>query len=161
MSDSRPKDSQELTLALPDVAASEALGASLGRVLRPGDVVALWGDLGMGKTTLARAAVRAASDDPDMAVPSPTFTLVQIYDALTGPLWHVDLYRLEDPEEALELGLEEAFAEAASLIEWPERLGGDLPADRLDIVLSEDGAGRIARLTAGPSWSDRLEGLRI
>ncbi|MEO5375594.1 MAG: tRNA (adenosine(37)-N6)-threonylcarbamoyltransferase complex ATPase subunit type 1 TsaE [Alphaproteobacteria bacterium] len=127
---------------LPDLAAVAALGRALGAVLRAGDVVALRGDLGVGKTELARAVVRAALG-PDEEVPSPTFTLVQTYDmpgAVT--LWHMDLYRLEKAGDALELGIEEAFAEGICLIEWPERLGGYLPARRLDVRLTMTGEGK-------------------
>jgi tRNA threonylcarbamoyladenosine biosynthesis protein TsaE len=147
------------TVSLPDEAAAQAFGARLGRLLRPGDVVALQGDLGMGKTTLARAAIRAALRDPDAPVPSPTFTLVQTYEAPECAIWHVDLYRLSEPEDAWELGLEEAFGSAATLIEWPERLAAALPSDRLLIALTEQGRGRAARLEAGPPWAERLEEL--
>ena len=86
-----------LRIILPDTAATEAFGARLGLTLRAGDVVALQGDLGMGKSTLARAAVRAALSEPELAVPSPTFTLVQSYDGPVFTVWHVDLYRLDGP----------------------------------------------------------------
>lgn len=151
-------------ITLPDLAATRAVGAALGRALRAGDVVALTGDLGAGKSELARAAIRARLDDPDLDVPSPTFTLVQTYDAPDLEIWHVDLYRLDRPEDALELGLEEAFADAALLIEWPERLGPDLPAAHLDAWLTiadDEGGARCLRL-ADPSgaWADRLAELR-
>lgn len=155
-----PTSRPSLRIILPDAAATEALGARLGLVLRAGDVVALRGDLGMGKSTLARAAVRAALAEPDLAVPSPTFTLVQSYDRPDCAIWHVDLYRLDGPDDALELGLDEAFADAASLIEWPDRLGAYLPVDRLDITLGEDGEGRMADIQAGPTWTARIEELR-
>ncbi len=151
------------TCPLPDLAATHALGARLAPLLRAGDTVALGGDLGAGKSELARAVLRARLDDPALDVPSPTFTLVQTYDAPDGlALWHVDLYRLETPEDALELGLEEAFADAAVLIEWPDRLGPFLPRDRLDIALAvadaETGA-RTATLTpSGGDWAERLRG---
>ena len=148
--------STSATLTLPDPAAAEVFGARLGRLLRPGDVVALLGDLGMGKTTLARAAIRAALDDPEAPVPSPTFTLVQTYDAPACAIWHVDLYRLSEPDDAWELGLEEAFGAAATLIEWPERLGKGLPAGRLHITLTELGEGRLATLDAGDPWRTRM-----
>jgi tRNA threonylcarbamoyladenosine biosynthesis protein TsaE len=147
-------DSRELTL--PDAAATVALGARLGAVLRRGDVVCLSGGLGAGKTTLARGAIAVwtgASQD----APSPTYTLMQIYEGPKGPLWHIDLYRLEHAEEAWELGLEEAYAEAACLIEWPERLGGALPRDRLDLTLAPFGEGRRATLKAFGAWRDRLD----
>jgi len=89
---------------LPDEAATERLGAALARRLRPRDVVALQGGLGVGKTTLARAILRAAAGDPALIVPSPTFTLVEIYDTPVGVFWQFDLYRLEEPQQVFELG---------------------------------------------------------
>lgn len=147
-----------MILALDGLAATQALGARLGACLRPGDIVALSGPLGAGKTALARAAIRARLGEPEAEVPSPTFTLVQTYDAPDGlSLWHVDLYRLEDARDALELGLEEAFEDAACLIEWPDRLGAALPADRLDIALDSDAQGRRhAALTGQGAWRARL-----
>ncbi|SKA32173.1 tRNA threonylcarbamoyladenosine biosynthesis protein TsaE [Enhydrobacter aerosaccus] len=124
------------SLPLPDEAATERLGASLARRLRPGDVVALEGDLGAGKTTLARAILRAAAGDPKLIVPSPTFTLVEVYDTPKGNFWHFDLYRLEAPEQVFELGWEEARADGVVLVEWPERLGSLLPKSRLRVALS-------------------------
>ena len=115
------------SLPLPDEAATERLGARLAARLRPRDVVALEGGLGAGKTTLARAILRAASGEPALIVPSPTFTLVEVYDTPKGTFWHFDLYRLEAPEQVFELGWEEALADGIVLIEWPERLGRLLP----------------------------------
>ena len=114
-------------MPLPNEQATEALGATLAARLKPGDVVGLKGDLGAGKTTLARAIIRAAAADPDLIVPSPTFTLVEVYDTPRGAYWHFDLYRLDDPEQVYELGWEEALAEGIVLLEWPERLGRLLP----------------------------------
>jgi tRNA threonylcarbamoyladenosine biosynthesis protein TsaE len=130
---------------LADERATLALGARLAGEAGQGDVFALGGDLGTGKTTLARGFIRALTE-PDEEVPSPTFTLVQTYDTEKGTIWHFDLYRLKDPEEAWELGIEEAFAEGISLIEWPERLGALLPARRRDVTLEIAGAQRRARL---------------
>ena len=147
---------------LPDLAATRALGRRLADALRPGDVVALRGALGAGKSELARSAIRARAG-AEIEVPSPTFTLVQPYDLPGLTLWHVDLYRLTDPEEALELGLEDAAAEVALLIEWPERMADLLPPERLDVTLETVGAAgeaRRARLRAtGPSWAGRLAAL--
>lgn len=126
---------------MADSAATEAAGARLGARLAPGDCVALWGGLGAGKTTFARGAISAWMGAQTEA-PSPTFTLVQTYEGPRGELWHLDLYRLKGPEQAFELGLEDALASAACLIEWPERLEGLLPADRLDVRLAPEGAGR-------------------
>ena len=131
---------------LPDEAATERLGAALARRLRPRDVVALQGGLGVGKTTLARAILRAAAGDPALIVPSPTFTLVEIYDTPAGVFWHFDLYRLEEPEQVFELGWEEARADGMALVEWAERLGTLLPRDRLTVTLAMEGDGRRADL---------------
>src|SRR5579871_3208575 len=114
--------------ALPDPTATARLAAGVAPLARIGDVVALHGALGSGKTSFARAFV-AARAGRVIEVPSPTFTLVQTYDLPNGPVWHFDLYRLERPDDAIELGIDEAFADAISLIEWPERLGALLPAD--------------------------------
>ena len=131
---------------LPDEAATERLGAALASRLRPRDVVALQGGLGVGKTTLARAILRAASGDPALIVPSPTFTLVEIYDTPMGVFWHFDLYRLEEPEQVFELGWEEARADGMALVEWAERLGTLLPRERLTVTLAMEGDGRRADL---------------
>ena len=130
---------------LADEEATLALGARLAGEARRGDVFALGGGLGAGKTTLARGFIRALTT-PDEEVPSPTFTLVQVYETRKGMVWHFDLYRLEDPEEAWELGIEEAFADGISLIEWPERLSALLPARRRQVALEIAGDRRRARL---------------
>lgn len=143
------------SLILKDAAATEALGARLGSVLEPGDCVCLWGGLGAGKTTLARGAISAWMGGPEEA-PSPTFTLVQIYDGPKGALWHLDLYRLKQADEAFELGLEDAFVTAATLIEWPERLGAYLPKTRLDVRLAPEGEGRRVVLEPHGQWERAL-----
>ena len=154
-----------LDLSLPDVAATEALGRALARLLRPGDVVALFGDLGAGKTALARALIRALpgpAGGEGEEVPSPTFTLVQIYERRPAPVWHFDLYRLKDSAEVEELGFSEALAGGIALIEWPERLGRLLPHDALGVTLTFDaGSGRRARLDGGGDWPERLAELRL
>ena len=124
------------SFSLPDQAATERLGAALAKRLRPRDVVALQGGLGVGKTTLARAILRAAAGDPALIVPSPTFTLVEIYETPAGVFWHFDLYRLEAPEQVFELGWEEARADGIALVEWAERLAALLPRERLTVTLS-------------------------
>lgn len=134
------------SLALPDEAATERLGAALAERLRPRDVVALVGGLGAGKTTLARSILRTASGVPALVVPSPTFTLVEVYDTPRGAFWHFDLYRLEEPEQVFELGWEEARTDGIALIEWAERLGPLLPHERLTVTLSIEGEGRRATL---------------
>lgn len=145
-----------LALDLADETATTALGARIGAAARPGDVVALMGGLGAGKTTLARGLIRSLMG-PETEAPSPTFTLVQTYAAPAFPIWHFDLYRLNDPREARELGMEEAV-DGLALIEWPERLGGDLPLARLEVRLSFAGQGRIARLVDFADWSARIDG---
>lgn len=129
------------TIHLADPAATEALGAKLAAGLRIGDALLLFGDLGAGKTTLARGLVGAWTGG-DCETPSPTYTLVQTYDGSDGELWHFDLYRLESPDDAAELGLDEALATGVTVIEWPERLGDSAPPDRLELRLAMDGEGR-------------------
>ncbi len=130
-------------LFLADEAATQALGRALAAALRPSDAVCLTGPLGAGKSTLARALIRALTS-PDEEVPSPTFTLVQFYETAAFPLAHFDLYRLTDPDEAYEIGLDEALDDGVALIEWPQRLEGRLPATRLDIDIALDGDARRA-----------------
>jgi tRNA threonylcarbamoyladenosine biosynthesis protein TsaE len=148
---------------LPDLDATAKLAAELAALVRPGDVVALSGELGSGKTTFARALIAALADRfhvPREEVPSPTFTLVQTYDFPGISVWHFDLYRLKNPEEALELGIEDAFAVALSLIEWPERLGSLLPPVRLDLRFEYAGPdARLVRLVGTGNWAARLEGM--
>ena len=142
------------SFSLPDEDATERLGAALARRLGPRDVIALQGGLGVGKTTLARAILRAASDDPGLIVPSPTFTLVEVYDTRRGTFWHFDLYRLESPEQVFELGWEEARADGIALVEWAERLGRLLPDERLVVTLAIEGDGRRADLQGDARFGD-------
>jgi tRNA threonylcarbamoyladenosine biosynthesis protein TsaE len=130
-------------LFLADEAATQDLGRKLAASLRPGDALCLTGPLGAGKSTLARALIRALTT-PDEEVPSPTFTLVQFYETAAFPLAHFDLYRLSDPDEAYEIGLDEALDSGVALIEWPQRLEGRLPPTRLDIDIALDGDARRA-----------------
>lgn len=146
-----------LETPLPDLTATEALAARLAPLLRVRDTIALAGDLGAGKTAFSRALIRTLGDR-ESEVPSPTFTLVQTYELPAFTLWHFDLYRLDKPEDALELDIEDAFASGVSLIEWPDRLGPYLPADRLDLLLTfadREGA-RQASLRAHGSWTGRM-----
>jgi tRNA threonylcarbamoyladenosine biosynthesis protein TsaE len=154
--DSSPP-ARTVTLDLPDEAATAALAARLGACLRPGDVVALWGDLGSGKTALVRALVRAQLG-PGAEVPSPTFTLVQTYDLPAGTLWHFDLYRIESPDEVVELDWDEARAGGIVMVEWPDRLGPLLPGERLDAALDFGAApgARSARLTGHGGRAGRI-----
>lgn len=150
-----------LALELPDEAATADLARRIAARAVRGDVIGLAGDLGSGKTSFARAFIRAWGMGQE-DVPSPTFTLVEVYHSSGHPpIWHFDLYRLRAAEEAYELGIEEAFAEAVSLIEWPERLGSLLPAEHLAIALGEGAqpTARRARLTGSAGWAARLQGI--
>jgi tRNA threonylcarbamoyl adenosine modification protein YjeE len=152
----------ERRLVLPDLAATRALGRRLARILRKGDLVALEGDLGAGKSELARAVIRARAGAA-IEVPSPTFTLVQAYDLPGLRITHADLYRLAAADEVPELGLDEAVSLGALLVEWPERAGGLLPGERLTIRLFLPDPGepgrREALLVGDVGWLDRLEAL--
>lgn len=142
-------------IPLDDVEATEAFGRALAERLRPGDVVALYGTLGAGKTTLARGILRGLGHEGDAA--SPTFPIVQAYDAPDTriPVWHVDLYRIEAPEELEELGLDEARHEGALLIEWPERLPR-LWGDALKLSLAVQEGGKRALTAEVPAaWGAR------
>jgi tRNA threonylcarbamoyl adenosine modification protein YjeE len=146
------------TIALEDLAATEAFGRRIAAELRPGDVVTLSGGLGAGKTALARAIVRALSGDPDLEVPSPTFTLMQDYDTAKGPVVHADFYRLSGAQELHELGWDEITDAGIAIVEWPERAAEGLKASRLDIGLDLAGRGeaRVASLTASGAFAPRL-----
>lgn len=139
------------TISLPNAQATLALGARLAAHLVPGDVVALHGGLGAGKTTLVRGLLQALLGD-DVEVPSPTYTLVQVYETNIGEVWHGDMYRLARPEDGEELGLWDAFEDAVCLIEWPDKLGGFWPKDALSITLDFQDAGRSARIMGARDW---------
>jgi tRNA threonylcarbamoyladenosine biosynthesis protein TsaE len=136
-----------LSLFLPDDAATTRLGAILAGLVRPGDTLLLHGPIGAGKTHLARALIQARLGRTE-EVPSPSFTLVQTYTADGTDIWHADLYRLSHPDEVLELGLDDAFAAAICIIEWPDRLGKSTPQNALNITLSAEGDGRRANLSS-------------
>jgi tRNA threonylcarbamoyladenosine biosynthesis protein TsaE len=139
-------------ILLPDEGATERLGQALARELRVGDAVALFGTLGAGKTTLARGVLRGLGFAGDVA--SPTFPIVQVYET-QPPLWHVDLYRIEQPGELVELGLDEARLDAALLVEWPERLPRLWPDTlRLSLAIRPDGA-RALTADVPPAWGAR------
>jgi tRNA threonylcarbamoyladenosine biosynthesis protein TsaE len=143
-------------LYLPDAAATEILGRRLGKLLITGDVVALYGDLGAGKTSLARGALAALGLAEE--APSPTFAIVQPYapPEVSLPVAHVDLYRIDDPDDATELGLDELLEDGALLIEWPERLGDALWPHALRLTLTPDArGGRCLTWDAPSSWEAR------
>ena len=164
-----------IRIELSDFAATQRFGGLLAAQLKAGDVIALSGALGTGKSALARAIIQAVAPTED-DVPSPTFTLVQHYALADGtPLWHLDLYRIDDAQDAMALGLDDAFVDAVCLIEWPDRLKKFLPKTNLSIHLyadetadeSDDTADnvepgssvRFADVTAPPHWADRITGL--
>jgi tRNA threonylcarbamoyladenosine biosynthesis protein TsaE len=164
MADSTALPTAVKAVDLQNLAATEALAGIVAAQARRHDVVALFGDLGAGKTAFARGFLRARPGGEAITeVPSPTFTLVQVYELPEAPVWHFDLYRLVQAEDAWELGVEEAFAEAISLIEWPDRLGSLLPAERLDVTLAPGPTpdSRRATLIGYGSWARRLEGARL
>jgi tRNA threonylcarbamoyladenosine biosynthesis protein TsaE len=148
----------KLSLDLADEAATETLGIRLAELARQGDIFALSGPLGSGKSHLARAFVRALTT-PEEEVPSPTFTLVQTYDSAKGPLFHFDLYRLEAPDQAVELGIDDAFADGISLVEWPDRLGRSLPrrALRIELAAGPTPSERTASISGEDAWNRRWE----
>ena len=142
---------------VPTEAGTARLGEEVSLWLAPGDTVALFGDLGAGKTVLARAIIRALAASPPGDIPSPTFSLVQVYEAGRLPVWHFDLYRIEDSAEILELGFEEAERDGVALIEWPQHMGAYLPGERLEIHLEDGASGRRARLVGRGGWAARLQ----
>ncbi|MAF96207.1 MAG: tRNA (adenosine(37)-N6)-threonylcarbamoyltransferase complex ATPase subunit type 1 TsaE [Rhodospirillaceae bacterium] len=151
-----------IRVELADEAATAALAARVASRARPGDVFALYGPLGSGKTVFARAFINARTRTPE-EVPSPTFILVQGYEFPNGegaiPVYHFDLFRIKDALETAELGMDDAFAGGISLIEWPDRLGARLPADRLEVSLDQGPSpdSRRASLAGHGTWKGRLE----
>lgn len=142
--------------SLSNAKETNRLGQTLAAILHAGDVVALKGDLGAGKTTLTRGLVQALCGD--IEVPSPTYTLVQTYDAPNFVLWHFDLYRIEHPDEIFELGWTET-AGGVAIVEWPERAEAHMPQHRLTVRLETIGDHRRAILEpAGEDWQNRLNG---
>ena len=146
----------ELSVTQNDLTEDElvSFGSTLAGTLAPGDVVLLQGQVGAGKTSLARSIIQAILVEAE-DIPSPTFTLVQTYDTHHGPLWHVDLYRLTSISEIEELGLFEAFDTAICLVEWPELLGQNAPASALTLTLAQSNTGEARDLTlqaTHPKW---------
>jgi tRNA threonylcarbamoyladenosine biosynthesis protein TsaE len=145
------------TYSLNSLSETQLLGEKIARLLRPQDVIFLKGELGAGKTTLARSIITALNPHI-ISVPSPTFSLVQIYEISQGNLWHFDLYRIKHIEEVFELAIEEAFSSGISLIEWPERLEGlRLPSSLLEVTLEnvQQTEKRIAKLVFSLSWKQK------
>ncbi|MCV2863248.1 tRNA (adenosine(37)-N6)-threonylcarbamoyltransferase complex ATPase subunit type 1 TsaE [Albidovulum sediminicola] len=147
-------DHPDAILRLPDPGATDALARRLAPALRAGDTILLEGEIGAGKTHFARALIRArlAALGLDEDVPSPTFTIVQTYEAGEAEIWHADLYRLSGPEEIWELGLEDAFRTAICLVEWPDRLGSLRPSDALTLrfAAEQDDSRRLGLHASGP-----------
>lgn len=158
MSPPEPKQQQDWRVVDADEAAVVRLAERLALKLAAGDVIALSGDLGAGKTTFARALIRAALGDPGAEVPSPTFSLVQTYASPRLELAHLDLYRLAGEDDLIELGFDELVANGAALVEWPERAPGLAAANRLDIHLSQGRAPeqRTLRLAGHGTWASRI-----
>ncbi|MBO7332807.1 MAG: tRNA (adenosine(37)-N6)-threonylcarbamoyltransferase complex ATPase subunit type 1 TsaE [Alphaproteobacteria bacterium] len=149
-----------LTYYSRNEADTVSLAKGLKPLLKKGDIIALYGTLGVGKTAFTRALIQ--SEIPDEEVPSPTFTLVQTYALKEGEIFHFDLYRLEDPEEVYELGIEDAFSDGISLIEWPDKMGYILPHKKiLKIEITLNGKERIFKLSSqNPVWMERLKALK-
>lgn len=150
---------QPRRLTLDGEEATAELAAEIASLAEDGDVIALSGELGTGKTTFARAFLREWGVREE--IPSPTFTLVQTYELEAGTVWHFDLYRLENPDDALELDIEDAFTDGISLIEWPERLGAYLPWERLDLrfAIGERADVRRVEIEGTDEWAGRLKEL--
>ena len=146
-------------LTLADQDQTEALARQMAPLLRAGDVLLLSGSIGAGKSTFARAVIRAATGNPAEDVPSPTFTLVQSYETPQGEIWHSDLYRLGHPDEVFELGLYEAFDSAICLVEWPDRLGDLTPAAALALDFTAGDPAHHLTISGDADWARRLAAL--
>ena len=149
----------QIQFDLADAEATEALGRALASVLEAGDCLLLEGDIGAGKTHLARALIQAQLSSHGLweDVPSPTFTLVQTYALPTFDIWHCDLYRLSHTDELFELGLADAFETELCIVEWPDRLEDMAPASAIHIQLAPSGDGRAVTLRGNPDWLARLK----
>jgi tRNA threonylcarbamoyladenosine biosynthesis protein TsaE len=158
-----PKPLLFKSFPLVDADQTEQLGIRFADILRPGDVVLLHGQIGAGKTHFVRSIIQSRLKSVGQLedVPSPTFTLVQVYDVASEEIWHADLYRLTSPSEVEELGLIDAFETAICLIEWPDRLGDLAPETALHIRLVLDGDGRNVTLEGDGNWALRLEGIDV
>ncbi len=143
------------TILLPLEQDTVRFAAQVSEILRPGDTILLSGDIGAGKSAFSRAVIRRKAG-AEIEVPSPTFTLVQTYDVAGIEIWHCDLYRLTHPDEAFELGLDEAFETAICLIEWPDRLGDLAPQNALKLHFEALENGHSVTLTPNADWAARL-----
>ena len=143
-------------ISIADEAHTVAFARRLAPLLKAGDTVLLSGEIGAGKTFFTRAVIQSLLREPE-DVPSPTFTLVQTYDAGQFDIWHCDLYRISGPDDARELGLEDAFDNAVCLIEWPDRLGRLAPSDALTLLFSGEGPARAITVEGNEAWRQRLE----
>lgn len=147
-----------LSFTLPDADSTDQFGEAVAELCDKGDVFLLNGPIGSGKTHFARAMIRSllAREGRAEDIPSPTFTLVQVYDTVDFEIWHADLYRLGHPQEVIELGLDAAFTEALCLIEWPDRLGDLTPPTAIHLSWSQEGEGRRLTLSAPTKTLDRF-----
>lgn len=154
--------SQSRTSVLTSDTATANVAVALAPRLKAGDVVLLSGDIGAGKTHFARSLIQHLLPEPE-DVPSPTFTLVQVYETGDFEIWHADLYRLTDPDQCIELGLTDAFSNAVCLVEWPDRLGDLTPKDALHLTFSyhqmPDNQRLLTANWTDPKWADRLQGV--
>lgn len=150
----------QLSKYLPTPDATAKFAEQIGAILQQGDVLLLEGDIGAGKTHFARALIQSLQDTPE-DVPSPTFTLVQTYETKRGTVLHADLYRLTNPDDVAELGLLDAFESSICLVEWPDRLGEDMPADRVTLTFTLAGtvaSARSVQISAtNAHWQQRLQ----
>lgn len=147
-----------VTRILPTEADTATFAATIGKALKPGDVLLLEGQIGAGKSAFARALIRSLAG-AEIEVPSPTFTLVQTYDLPIAEVWHCDLYRLSHPDEVFELGLDSAFDSAICLIEWPVKLGTDTPDGALTLHFSALPDHHSVSYEPSDAWAARLASL--
>ena len=150
----------KINIDIEDEYETKRLGSAIAKIAEPSDVFAFFGTLGMGKSVLARAFIRELTSQ-DEEVPSPTFTLVQTYESPKAIIWHFDLYRIKHAEEVFELGIEDAFAEGVSLIEWPEKMSDYLPVDRYNInIIGVDEKRRKIEIMAPLFSADKVKKLK-
>ena len=148
------------TFEVLEEAETDQLATKISQLLSTGDTILLEGDIGAGKTAFGRALIKARCG-PATDVPSPTFSIVQTYDADDIEIWHCDLYRLGGPDDILELGLDAAFKDAVVLVEWPDRLGDLKPSDALELSISLVGDKRRFSFSGSAKWAKRLGDLNV